>query len=141
MEKEFFETRFEKVFDGKLLPLNFGTVRIHNPNEYYLGAKHKIWLDNQEIGEATVLAVRSFTFNTLRTPITLLDGNLEVNLYAANFKRLYNHEVKGGIKEDTMLDHIIFHWNNRSFPIHVTILNEYYAKILEDGKFTNTEPR
>jgi len=141
MDKKLFVTRFEKVFDGKLFPLNFGTVRLHSPSEYFIGAKHKIFLATNELGEASVIAVRSFDFNTLREPITLLDGNQSVQSYATTFKRLNESEIHGGIKENTKLDHVIFQWDKRIFPVHVKLLNEYYQNILDDEKFVDVEPR
>jgi hypothetical protein len=140
MQKELFITRFERVFEGKLFPLNFGTVRLHNPSEYFVDAKHRIFLGNQELGVAIVVVVRSFAFKLLREPLTMLDGDQSVQSYATNLKRLYDHELHGGIKEDTLLDHVIFHWDKRSFPIHVKLLNEYYQRILDAGMFTDLDP-
>ena len=141
MEEIKLVTRFSKIYTGKLFPEYFPTVRMPNPDKYFVGALHDIVVDDVLIGTAKIVAFRSFQFKLIRDPLSLLDGGMYTPQYAAMIKRMYNGKIEGGVKEDTPFIHIVFKWEKRIFKIHVDMMNEYYAKILEQQRFIDNECR
>lgn len=134
-------TKFTRPFSGKLFPENFGTVRLHDPSKYYNDCIHKIVMDGEELGTAKIYAVRPFEFRMIRDPLSWLDANLPANAYGAMLKRIYNNDVAGGVQNETVFDHIVFHWDIRIFEAHTRLLNAHYQYILDEKRFIDQESR
>ena len=108
-------TNFSKNWNGKLCNENFGTCRLHNEEKYFVGAEHEIILNKIVLGTAKIYAVRTFPFKSLRDAFSWIDSGMPAAKLGAMLKNMYKNKVGGEVNNDTMFDHIIYHWNTRRY--------------------------
>ena len=122
-------TNFSKNWNGKLCNENFGTCRLHNEEKYFVGAEHEIILNKIVLGTAKIYAVRTFPFKSLRDAFSWIDSGMPAAKYGAMLKNMYKNKDGGEVNNDTMFDHIIYHWKSRNYEATCEMFTQYFEGI------------
>lgn len=124
-------TNFSANFNGKLILQNFPTVRLAS-TKYYVGAKHLIKLNNNELGVAEVAAIRQFSFSQINNNLSLIDGGLTADKFKSMITKMYANKER--ITNNTQLINIIYSWVERdSFQLS-QLINKWFEKTIAETK-------
>ena len=106
-------TNFAKNWNNKLLQDNFGTVRLPD-DKFYQDAEHEIALNDTILGIAKIYTIRRFKFGDIRDALGWLDSGMPAVKLAAMLKNMYKNKIEGGVQNETIFMHVIFHWKSRN---------------------------
>lgn len=94
------KTKFSYNWNGKLNKGQgvraFTTIRLHNPNKYFVGAVHEIILKEKELGEAEIKHVKTMYLDQLDAYTAWLDTGYDAGKTRETIRRMYQNKPEVG---------------------------------------------
>lgn len=104
-------TRFSYNWNGKLDCKNFfTTIRLHNPNKYWINSIHRIFLKLEDLGTAKIVQVRTVRLDD----IDAFTASLDTGYNAAQTRDLFRKMYKLQPGENPLVDISLFNWVSRN---------------------------
>lgn len=97
---------FSYNWNNKLDCKAFTTLRLHNPKKYEIGCDYEIKLNDESLGTATIVSIKSFKIDKLNEFITYLDTAYSPRKCEELIRRMYKN--KNINWETQLLDFILF---------------------------------
>lgn len=104
------KTKFSYNWNGKLNKGQvraFTTIRLHNPNKYFVGAVHEISLKDKELGEAEIKHVKTMPLEQLDSYTCWLDTGYDAGTTRDLIRKMYK---KLNIGPNPMVDISLMVW-------------------------------
>ena len=115
---------FSRNDNCKLFLEYFSCIRMHDAGLYKIGNTLEIILRGESLGQAEVVAVRTFKFAHLSDVVSYLDNGKPFQFMAAAIKK--NHPETN---PDTELDHIVLHYTARNLDNQGNLLMAWWSDI------------
>jgi hypothetical protein len=113
--------------NGKLFSRMFGDVRLHAyDSKYEVGNELTVQVRGVEWGVVTVTAEYQFLFKNIRSVLSNLCYGKSPHFMAAKLRTFYDGILKNGLKEDTILKHIVFEWKHRIMDVQNAAIKDYW---------------
>lgn len=94
------KTKFSYNWNGKLNKGQgvraFTTIRLHNPNKYFVGAVHDISLKEKELGSAEIKHVKTMPLESLDAYTCWLDTGYDAATTRETIRRMYKNNSNVG---------------------------------------------
>jgi hypothetical protein len=104
-------TRFSYNWNNKLdCKIFFTTIRIHNPQKYWVGSTHRIFLKEEDLGTAKIVQVKTIRLEEIDS----FTASLDTGYNAAQTRTLFRKMYKLDSTENPLVDISLMAWVNRN---------------------------
>lgn len=114
---------FRNNFNGKLFNDVFGELMI---DDIRIGDEVSITYQNQELGIAEIVEIKTFPFSGLKNRVSFLNCGEYMPTQAAILNRYYNQGKT--LPQNQEIKHVIFKYTKRNLPNLETKISEWLAK-------------
>ena len=107
------KTSFSRNWNGKLSKGNgaraFTTIRLHNPQKYWVGAIHAISLKGEDLGDAKIEQVKTILVSKIDSYTAWLDTGYNADATRTMLKNMYKNV---GLDDDFLVDVVLMIWES-----------------------------